>query len=201
LGRGRGAKRWRNLRLQPTPAFWSFPPVHRVDREGQLRVQAVRKLLRVFTRTYFVRFFEPSERSEARKSRRISLCSASRRKSPCFRTASVELTSSPRRRQWPVFALTGRPESTSSGCCVAFPMIPTMLAGTERHSSDHQKQCAGARAPSNPFLRERCCPPPCLATRLHGPLRRRFARRIRSSHSPAIASQTTEGGRACLRRS
>jgi hypothetical protein len=39
-------------------------------------------------------------------------------------------------------------------------------------TSDHQKQCAGARAPSNPFLRERCCPPPCAATRLRGPLRR-----------------------------
>src|ERR1700751_3521306 len=74
----------------PKSAFSRFPPVHWADLEGQLRVQAVRKLLRVFTRTYFVRFFEPSERSEARKSRRISLCSASRRKSPCFRTASVE---------------------------------------------------------------------------------------------------------------
>jgi len=51
-------------------------------------------------------------------------------------------------------------------------MIPTILAGTERHSSDHRKQGSGARASSNPFLRERCSLLPCAPTRLHGPFLR-----------------------------
>jgi hypothetical protein len=84
----------------------------------------------------------------------------------------VELTHFHAVGEWPLFAHSGRPESTSSGRYVAFPMIPTILAGTERHSSDHRKQGAGARASSNLFFRERCSLPPCAATRLRGPLRR-----------------------------
>jgi hypothetical protein len=58
----RDGRSWRNLRLLPKSAFSSFPPIHRADLKGQQRVQAVRKLLRVFARTYFVRFFEPSSK-------------------------------------------------------------------------------------------------------------------------------------------
>jgi hypothetical protein len=50
----------------------------------------VRKLRRVFTRTYFVRFFEPSDRLEAEKSRIISLCAIVCKISLSFRTASVD---------------------------------------------------------------------------------------------------------------
>ena len=49
------------------------------------------------TRTYFVHFFEPSDRLEAKKSRKISLCAIVCKNSPGFRTASADSgpTSSP----------------------------------------------------------------------------------------------------------
>jgi hypothetical protein len=43
--------------------------------KGLISTEAVRKLLRVFTRACFVRFCEALERSESKKSRKISLCS------------------------------------------------------------------------------------------------------------------------------
>src|SRR6516162_1334230 len=66
-------------------------------RESPPSTEAVRKLRRVFRRTYFVRFFEPSDRLEAKKSRQIWLCSTRRRISPSFRTAST-----PSRPSWSV---------------------------------------------------------------------------------------------------
>jgi hypothetical protein len=67
------------------------PSLPEVTLVGELSAEAVRKFLRVFTQTYFVRFFEPSDRLEAKKSRQISLCSTSRRISPSFRTAYAQL--------------------------------------------------------------------------------------------------------------
>jgi len=49
--------------------------------------QAVRKLRRVFTRAFFVRFFEASDRLEVKKSRKISLCAIAYKISLSFHTA------------------------------------------------------------------------------------------------------------------
>ena len=45
---------------------------------------------RPYRETYSVRFFEPSDRLEAKKSRKISLCAIVCKNSRGFRTASVE---------------------------------------------------------------------------------------------------------------
>ena len=61
------------------------------------RQEAVGKLQRVFTRTYFVRFFEPWGRLEAKISRKISLCAIVCKISLSFRTASPSGHPEPRR--------------------------------------------------------------------------------------------------------
>ena len=69
----------------------------RIDVKHPLRIeafnasfQAVGKLYRVFKRIRFVRFFELSDPSEAKKSRKILLCAVFCKISLSFRAASAE---------------------------------------------------------------------------------------------------------------
>jgi hypothetical protein len=97
--------------------FLAFFAHTRAHREGQLRVEAVLKLPRVFARACFVRFCEALGRSESIKSRKILLCSIVYKISPSFYTASVEF--SPRvgfiwqsKSLWPPQHLARHPLST-----------------------------------------------------------------------------------------
>jgi hypothetical protein len=88
--------------LAQTACSWDRP-------QRALRVEPVRKLQRVFSRTYFVRFFEPPNRLEAKKSQRISLCAIVCKNSLGFCTASVHIVPSASRRimagicAWPLY--------------------------------------------------------------------------------------------------